>query len=241
LLEDVEAGSLRVWLKNILLRTDDEAIKDFDWKKQVGKYVVKAKYIVLEYLDDKDASLPRLEHMKRALQKLAEETDVRHLPDYPPINEKDLIAALDKLQAAKKELEKGDRLTIDLAGDEYTVNLDSTWLPSDVVKPTKHDDSIKESDVDMSLIIRKPDLLKDAMWQFVHGKANISAPLKDEEWLEKFHRREIPILPGDALHCKVHITYCYDEKGYLTDQKMEITKVYKVIPQGGGVQGALPI
>ena len=51
-LEDVEGGSIKVWLRNILTRVEDEAIKELDWKKAVGIYLVKAKYLVLKFLDD---------------------------------------------------------------------------------------------------------------------------------------------------------------------------------------------
>ena len=52
-LEDVEASSLRVFLKNTLSRVDDEALKTLDWKPVVGRYLVKAKYLALEFLDGK--------------------------------------------------------------------------------------------------------------------------------------------------------------------------------------------
>lgn len=37
-LEDVEKGSLRIVLRNILDNVDDDALRDLDWRKQVGKY-----------------------------------------------------------------------------------------------------------------------------------------------------------------------------------------------------------
>ena len=36
LLEDVEAGSIRIWLRDRLLEADDEALKKLDWKPLVG-------------------------------------------------------------------------------------------------------------------------------------------------------------------------------------------------------------
>jgi len=38
-LEDIESGSIKVWLKNILTRADDEALKTGDWKMLVGHYL----------------------------------------------------------------------------------------------------------------------------------------------------------------------------------------------------------
>ncbi len=44
MLEDIEAGSIRIWLKNVLETADDQAIKELDWKPAVGKYLVRGKY-----------------------------------------------------------------------------------------------------------------------------------------------------------------------------------------------------
>ena len=39
-LEEIESGSLIIWLRNILTAADDEALKKLDWKPAVGKYLV---------------------------------------------------------------------------------------------------------------------------------------------------------------------------------------------------------
>ena len=55
-LEDVEAASITSWVKNKLQAVDDQALKEFDWKQQIGSYAVKAKYRIIEYLDELGAS-----------------------------------------------------------------------------------------------------------------------------------------------------------------------------------------
>lgn len=50
-LEDIEAGSIKVWLRNALRASEDDALKTLDWKPLVGKYLVRAKYVVLRWLD----------------------------------------------------------------------------------------------------------------------------------------------------------------------------------------------
>jgi hypothetical protein len=34
-LEDIEGGSIKVWLRNVLNRIPDEGLKDLDWKKRL--------------------------------------------------------------------------------------------------------------------------------------------------------------------------------------------------------------
>src|ERR1700678_2263261 len=53
LLEDIEAGSLRTWLRSLISTVDDSALKEGDWKKVVGAYLLKAKYILVKRLEGK--------------------------------------------------------------------------------------------------------------------------------------------------------------------------------------------
>lgn len=55
LLEDIQAGSLLTILKTILEGVDDEALKDLDWKKAVGAYLVRAKHRLIAYIDKKES------------------------------------------------------------------------------------------------------------------------------------------------------------------------------------------
>jgi hypothetical protein len=235
-LEDVEGGSIKVFLKNILSRIDDEALKTADWKMLVGHYLVKAKYIVLEYCDKKDGA-PSLLDLREGLRRLAQETDVRHLPDYAPVNEGRLITAMDQIQRAKGNLDLSDRLTIESEDRIYEVDISSQWQPSDVVIPD--DTTTSTSFGQIILTIRKPDFIKDTMWQFSHGRITINAPIRDANWLSRFHQRLIPIAPGDALRCSVTFTYTYDTNGTLIGQKIEIDKVLAVIRTHSGSQGDL--
>ncbi len=147
---------MKIWLRNILEAVDDDALKDMEWKKQVGKYLVRAKYLVLEFLDDDSDKRPSLEHLKDGLQRLARETDVRHLPDYAPIQEAKLIASMDRLQDGKRELGPNDRLFIETEDKTYEVNLRSTWEPSDTITLT--DAKETHSYGELILTIRRPDL-----------------------------------------------------------------------------------
>ena len=58
-----------------------------EWEKQVGPLAVKAKYRVLQYLDQKVEAdeRERLKQLSSDLEKLAREPDYRHLPVHAPI------------------------------------------------------------------------------------------------------------------------------------------------------------
>ena len=77
-LEDIEAGSIKVWIKTVLSRIDDEALKTFDWKPIVGRYLVRAKYFVLEFCDRPEpGNLAALKDVLRRLAALGQTIDVR--------------------------------------------------------------------------------------------------------------------------------------------------------------------
>jgi hypothetical protein len=236
-LEDIETGSLRVWLKAVLDRVPDEAIKDFEWKKAVGHYLLKAKYLILKFCDDEGAGKKGLEQITTDLQQLARDTDVRHLPDYAPVHQGRLVAAMDQIQDAKRSLGPNDKLIVSIDDKTYDVDLNQTWEPSEIIPVANTTETYSEGEV--ILTIRKPDLLGSAMWQFRHGKSSVSAPISDEQWLQDFHNHKIPIYSGDALRAKVRFTYVYDEKGDLIESKIEVMKVLGVIRTGSGSQGHL--
>src|SRR5438552_17609473 len=43
-LEDIEAGSIRVWLSSFLKTIDDQGLREGEWKKAIGPVLFEAKY-----------------------------------------------------------------------------------------------------------------------------------------------------------------------------------------------------
>jgi len=227
MLEDIEAGSLKTWLKNSLRATDDQALKDLDWKPQVGKYLVRAKYLVLQWIDDDEA--PRdLSALGRNIQKLASETDVRHMPDYSPIDSNSLLRALGDFQGVKDHLIEGDQATIITPEGDHDMNLIMRWDVEDIQAL-----AVKEIQPvpvpSMNLVVKRPDYLGTSKWDLRHGKRNISAKIEDEDFLAKFQGRRVDVRPGDALRCKLIIEYLYGHDNELLSERYTIEKVHEVL------------
>ena len=158
-LEDVEKSSLKVFLRNVLKQVDDQALKDLDWKPLVGQYLVKAKRVAVEWLDRKigEDQPAGIEDLTERLQKLAAETDVRHIPDYPKLNPARIAQPLDELQRAKAKFRSDEGLVITLGKEDYRVDLSSTWMPSEHMSEVKGD-KILSNTSDMVLIIKNTSL-----------------------------------------------------------------------------------
>jgi hypothetical protein len=240
-LEDVRAGSIRVFLSSVLKNIDDEGLRQGEIKKAIGPALVKAKYAAIGWLDkDQPAASSGAIELRETLRNLAGTSDLRRLGDYAPIHEAKLIAALDSLQDGKRLLGPKDKLMLEAPGHKtYTVDLTKTWDPSEVI-PVPTSTTEKHSDGEIILTIRKPDMVGQSKWQFTRGKFPVFAKISDEEWLARFHQRKVTGLrSGDAMRCKVRFTYIFDDKGTMIEELIEITKVIEIIESSGGEQLAI--
>ena len=187
MLEDIEASSLKTLLKNGLYALDDQGLKDFDWRPIVGKYLVRAKYMILKWMDD--GSAPRnLQALGQEIKKIASETDVRHIPDYTPISPTALINAIRDYEAVKDHLVDGDKASMVMPdGEEVDFNL-STRLDIDEIEALAIKEIQKHWVPAMVLFVRKPDYLGTSMWELRHGKRPIAAKIEHQEWLKKISK-----------------------------------------------------
>lgn len=96
ILEDIRAGSIRVFLSSILKKIDDEGLRQGEIKKAIGPALVDAKYAAIGWLDKDQASANHgASELRETLRSLAASSDLRKLGDYAPIHEGKLISALD--------------------------------------------------------------------------------------------------------------------------------------------------
>ena len=229
LLEDVEAGSIKAWLSQVLVRTDDEALKTLDWRPLVGRYLVRAKYAVIRW-SNKDRPGLDLLGLAKELATLASETDVRHMPDYAPPDLQNLAETMQRIDEVKDILGSGDGMLLEEPGsDPVRFNLSVRWdqkeLESLAVK-----DTTKFENMPMTLIVKRPDYLGTSKWDFRFGKKSISARIEDVNWLSDFQSRQIDVRPGDALRCLVTIEHRYGFDNEMISENHVITKVDGVSP-----------
>lgn len=237
ILEDLERSSVKIFLRNLLAEIDDTALKELDWKQQVGKYLVKAKYAAIRWLDQ-SAENSSIEDLTKTIHRLAEESDVLHLPSYPRINPYRIAQPLDSIQRVKAGMKNNEGLIITLDGSEYSVDINSTWSPSEIIPEDALEKELS-NEIDLVLVIKKPDMLGGSKWAFKHGKNSLSASIEDEKWNEEFKSGKHPIAPGDALRVRVRYDYKYDKDGNLKDADETIVRVYGVIKPQDPTMGDL--
>jgi hypothetical protein len=229
-LEEIEAGSLVIWLKNILTATDDEALKKLDWKPAVGKYLVRAKHVYIRWANREEPDRSIMD-LRRDLFNIARETDVLQIPAYslPPIQ--DLVDAAKEIEAAKIPLIPGEDNILYFSPDEPAAaqfDLTVKWAPDELISLAIKE-TIETKNMPITLIVRRPDYLGAAKWDFRHGRRPISARIDDREWLRAFQARKIDVRPGDALRCVVTAQYSYGHDNELIAETIIITKVEEVL------------
>lgn len=227
-LEDIQASSLKTWFRNVLTATNDEALKDMNWRKQVGPYLVKAKYALIQWMDN-DATPRDLPALGHEIQRIAQETDVRHLPDYRTPSAQALLTAVRDFQEVKALLGPGDRASIESPTEpklemNLTVKIDVADIESLAVKET-----IQFPPATMILAVKKPDYLGDSKWELRHGRKSITAKIEDEPWLRRFQSRGVDVRPGDALKCEVKIEHLYGHDNELISERYSVTRVVDVL------------
>ena len=233
MLEEVETGSLKIWLKNALEAADDQALKELDWKPLVGKYLVKAKYLIIDFLNkgQKNENKEGLLELSKKIKEIAQETDVRHLPDYRAPNILELSESIREISAAKVFLDKQDKLQYigDYRGEKY-INFDLSieWTPEDF-EDLLTSEVVEYPELTMILAVKKPDYLANSSWELRHGKKKITAKIEDENWLKEFQDGKKDVRPGDALRCKVKQTISYGFDNELIAEKYSITKVEEIL------------
>lgn len=231
LLEDVEKGSLKAILANILRGIPDDALNDLDWKKLIGHYLVKAKYIVLNHLEGtvtlSDAE--EIEVIEMELKKVAAETGVDKLPTYVPTSRKSIIKNIDKITSATEVLSKNDKVQYQSPYGSASFNLELSVNVEDLEDLITKE--VFESETTLILKVKKPDYLGNSMWDFKHGGRTIPAKITDADWLSKFQNREIDVRPQDSLVCKVKTTVKYDHDFELIGTSYEVTEVIKINPR----------
>ena len=214
IIEDIEAGSIKAWLKTILKAVDDDALKNIDWKPAVGKYLVKAKYLILNFTENKTQIVNREEINNLEIQLLqsAEETDVKRFPSYAPVQTHRLLQNLEKLTGALSNLNPEDKAIYITSDCEQRMNADFNFVPEDIEELLTQE--TLESTSEMILKVKKPDYLGESQWEFRHETHPILARILDIEWLNNFQARNYDIRPGDALRVvlKIKTNYGYDKE-----------------------------
>jgi len=239
ILEEIEAGSIKAWFRTFLKAIPDGALRDCDWKKLLGAYMLLGKYRLLEFIGESDdiEDKKQLERLQSDLVKLAADTNVRQIPSYAPIPADRLLADLADLSTSLEPLSEMDVVTLVTSEREIEMNKSFTVTP-EIIESIITEEEI-ESTATQILKVKKPDYLGKSMWQLRHGGHIFDAKILDEDWLHEFQDKDITVRPGDSLRADVRTRVSYDSQHEVIATHTDIIKVREVIASPYAVQGDL--
>ncbi len=228
MLEGIEAGSLRTWLRSQVTMIGDDVLKEGDWKKLLGVYLVRTKHIIVRWLDGKTTitSRPEIEELEKNLLAAAEETQVRRIPMYQPIQRKPLLNGIEEISMALAHLERPDNASLITSEGSVEFNLNFR-INAETIDAFTIEENISHEE-EMILKVKRPDFLGESKWEFVYDHA-IDVTLADKDWLQRFQNGDEQIFPGDSLRALVQVDVRYGYAHEVVSKDYRILKVIKVL------------
>lgn len=237
-LDDIEVGSIKARIRTILEAIDDDALKELDWKKAVGSFLVKAKYRILKHLEDKEEfrDIKHVHEVEEEIAKLAAETEIQKYPLYFPVPTKNLLENIAKIYDATKHLSNNDVATYITYSGEVEIRKEFA-----ITQETIDDILTREtltSKGEMILLVKKPDYLRNSMWDVQHNGKTIQVKITDFHWLFRFQSRVVDLRPGDSIKAIVRTDVRYGFDNSVVAEHHTVLEVLEVIPMNPWSQGS---
>lgn len=238
LLERVEAGSIKAFIRTIVEQFDDDALKNLDWKPLFGQYLVRGKHAMLRWLAGRDKVGSRADviELQQEFARLAPPMPQELLPPGTVPIER-LLLDLQLVSVAVAELRPEDSATLISAIDVTPVEKRIRITSEDVAQLLTEETTSATSP--MTLLVKKPDYLGISKWEFKHGDHPLEARIADLDWLARFQSGQIELKPGDALQAIVKSEVARGFEGNIVETRHEVLKVLGVIPSAAGNQEPL--
>jgi hypothetical protein len=229
ILENIEQGSIVAWLKDALKSLDDKDVEDLNFKRIVGVFLNKARYAIIDFTNKNDQfdNKEQVENLQQEIIKIAEESELKKLPIFSPIDSRSLLSDIGNLQDSLSSLSGEDLASYLTAETEIPFNKDFIFSP-DVVEEILTKETI-ESQAIMILKVKKPDYLGESKWEFKYENRKLEAKIKDSNWLSDYHNGKIDFRPGASLRVSMKIAVKYDYENEVISTQYEILEVIEII------------
>lgn len=228
-LDEVEKGSIKIWLKQILKSLPDEAIGELDAKKLLGDYLVRGKYKILEKMGETEVVTDpkQIENLTTDLKILAQQYNFLIPETTSGIDSLKLLSTMNNISRIAGQLPADSTFTY--LSDEPALDINKKFeIPQNCIDIILENQHIDNHSI-MIIKVKQPDYLGSAQWIFRYDGKALPCSIDDEEWIRKFHSRKIDIRPGDSLKVEMDIRSSYDKNNELLSQKYTIKKVLEVI------------
>lgn len=232
-LESVEKGSIKIFLKHLLQNIPDNALEELDVKKIIGHFLVLGKKKLLEKMEeDTIKNIDNVEKLKIELYEEAEKTNILPFKNYNTINTQKLLTSMNNISIAANQMPEEVDVYYEILTptsdnrNKHIVNRKFT-VPEKLLEPNIS--YLGEYTCVMIIKIKQPDYVSNAMWEFKYEGTSIDAKFEDIQWLYDFQNRKIDVRPKDSLKVNMKIISFQEENKTEIKKKYHILKVLEVI------------
>ena len=228
-LDDIEKGSLIAKLWNELTISEDGKIDDLIDPQPAKEFLEEARSQSLGFLTDGKSTVEDLEQLSEKIKTIAQEKKIDKTFDYSDPNPIDLANSLNSINNSTNKLSDVEKFTFKSENGKGTSEISKGTPKIDIeaVETALTQEELTNESV-LFYKIKKPDFLGDSQWDFKLGTRTVKVKILHEKWLDKFHKGEAVVVPGDSLKVKVRQTTKYNRNGYLISEKLEIIEVLDI-------------
>lgn len=225
---EVNHGSVKSKIQDIIKKIPDNSKLDFymDNPREIIKNILKdGRKVLFKLADLNETQEKKEEILYKETETLLKNSD---LSKYGyKIKRDELYTSVNDVYNSVKNTD--NKIKINENKKSYTLN---DCFNYDVKKT--YEKNTREHTIDAYLKIKKPVLIGKSKWEFIYNHS-IEAVIKDKIWLNKLKKREIPILSGDIMHCKLKSIIIRNDENEIIESSYHILKVYDVIPPDGNI------
>ncbi|WP_371378333.1 hypothetical protein [Sporomusa aerivorans] len=230
-LEDIEKGSIKVWIAQKLKDIPDAVIKDGEWKKVLGHFLVQGKHSILRFLEENNTITCEADiiPLEGEIKALAEDTELSQLNCYTPLKWEHLISDLKNITVATQQLAATDRVTFYTNNGACSMFNPKFDIPAEVAQQIISSETTENTAI-IILKAKKPDFLGESQWTLKFGNKTIDAKILDEEWLQDFRNRLFYIGHGDSIRAEVKSLAAYGKNYEVIDERHSVLRVIEILP-----------
>ncbi|WP_267102175.1 hypothetical protein [Xanthomonas sacchari] len=232
-LDEVSGGSIRSKLRSIIANIPDDALKDGEWKKILGHFLIRGKHVLLEWLKE-NPEVTRLEQVRNLQDQLAveaERTGARLLPMYRPVDLRTLLGVIAEIDRSILLLDPRDTVRYESSYGQVTI-AHTQHVHEELIRELLTREVISATD-ERIVKVKKPDFLGRSQWVLKYAGHNINANFDDLPWLTAYQAGDIDMKPGDSLRVVMQeeVYYGYNmEVIHATYTVIEVREVIRPVP-----------
>ena len=227
IVENIEHHSILLWLKNAFEPTNP-SLFSVNLEK-TSEYFKKSIAAIVSFGNQtNDATDRELNDLSKQILAIANEANPNpSYPVYTGLPKRTYLNMLQKFQNATKDLTEQESASFVLPSRErisfsFPINFSDGNIEDMLTAKTIENLTRK------ILKIKKPDYLGSSQWEFKIDRI-IKAKVSDADWIQKFHRKEFVLTPGDAIEADVKETNKFDIDLNIVAQNYEVIKVHEVL------------